>query len=150
MIEKIPNRTTPEGIEMGTEMARLTERHVQALVEQGEWKDDERCSSCAFRKGTVPNGCPQTQMDALKSLLEHKAFFCHAVGCVGTKVCAGWFAAVQGVKHLPKMECPWPFSPPDDASDEERKKYEEKLDAFAKSQTASGPKITDACRKVLR
>lgn len=107
------NRVSKEGIAMGEEMARLCDREAEKFIREGEWTEDERCKSCAFRKGTVPNGCVQTQMDALKSVMEHNAFYCHAVDVPGTKVCAGWFAAVQGVKNAPKIECPWPYSPAD-------------------------------------
>ena len=107
------NRVSPEGIKLGEQMARLCDQEVPKLISQGEWSEDERCASCAFRKGTVPNGCPQTQLDTIKCVLEHEAFMCHAVHPIGTKVCAGWFASVQAAKKHPKVVCPWPHSDPD-------------------------------------
>lgn len=107
------NRVSPEGQKLGEQMARLCDQESKKLIAAGEWEKDERCASCAFRSGTVPNGCLQTQLDTMKSVLEHNAFFCHAVEVPGTKVCAGWFASVQAVKGKPKVICPWDYSPPD-------------------------------------
>lgn len=95
-------------------MARIADRETAKLIEQGEFKEDERCAGCAFKSGSVANGCLQTQMDVIKSLLEKKAFYCHMVEHIGTKVCRGWFAAAQAFKDLPEMQCPWPISPSDD------------------------------------
>lgn len=108
------NRVTLEGRQAGLEMARLCDREVEQFIREGEWTEDERCASCAFRRGTVPNGCPQTQLDAMKAVMEHEPFFCHAVSQPGTKVCAGWFASVQAVKDKPPITCPWKFSEPDE------------------------------------
>lgn len=108
------NRVTQEGRAMGEQMARLCDREAAKFIRDDEWQEDERCASCAFRAGTVPNGCLQTQLDAMKCVLEHKPFYCHATEKPGTNVCAGWFASVQAVKDEPAKVCPWPFSPPDD------------------------------------
>lgn len=121
MSTKQHNRVSPQGQQLGEQMARLCDQEVKKLIQQGEYQEDERCASCAFRHGTIPNGCLQTQMDALKCVLEHQAFFCHAVEAPGTKVCAGWFASVQAAKKQPKVECPWPFSPPDAPETEKAK-----------------------------
>lgn len=116
MSELEHNRVSPEGKAIGEQMARLCDRQVQKLIAQGEWSKDERCASCAFRCGTVPNGCLQTQADAFKTVMEHEPFYCHAVKQIGEKVCAGWFASVQDVKHSTTIICPWPYSNPDDAT----------------------------------
>lgn len=113
-MKREPNRVTREGRKIGAQMARLCDIEVQKLIAEGEWTEDERCKSCAFRLGTVPNGCPQTQMDVVKSVMEHEPFFCHMTPTRGTDVCGGWFASVQAVKDKPKVVCHWPFSPPDD------------------------------------
>lgn len=107
-----PNRVTPEGQRLGEQMSRLTDIEVGKLIADGEWSKDERCKSCAFRHGTVPNGCIQTQADALKCLLERKTFGCHVPGH-GHGTCMGWFAAMQfkgGAKREP-VKVPWEFSP---------------------------------------
>jgi hypothetical protein len=107
------NRVSPEGKNLGKQLARLCDRQAEQFIVDGEWEKDERCDSCAFRHGTVPNGCLQTQLDALKSVLEHEPFFCHVEQPKGSHVCSGWFASVQAVKNKPKVICPWPYSPPD-------------------------------------
>ena len=103
---------------MGEQMVRLTEPAILRMKLQGE--PDERCKSCAFRAGTVPNGCMQTQMDVLKAVVEDVPFLCHQHDRKGWP-CHGWFAARVAIheaerrtgRKLPAIECPWPFSPPD-------------------------------------
>lgn len=112
------SRVTPAGKAMGAQMVRLTEPTILQLAAEGE--ADERCKSCAFRLGTVPNGCPQTQSDVLKCVVEGVPFNCHQADRAG-KSCHGWFAARVAIRQaeerrgtpLPVTECPWEFSPPD-------------------------------------
>jgi len=108
------HRVSPEGREIGEQMARLAQREIEKLKAEGE--PVECCRTCAFRPGTVPNGCLQTQMDALKCVLEGVPFMCHQDQKLQT-VCHGWFAARQarGIKGS-KIPCAWDFSPPDDAA----------------------------------
>lgn len=119
--DRTPNRVSPEGRAAGFQLAMLTEPAIADLVREGE--ADDRCKSCAFRLGTVPNGCLQTQLDALKAVVEDKLFMCHQQDRVG-KVCHGWFAArvaidraeiARGSKFA--AACPWDFSPPDVAEE---------------------------------
>lgn len=112
------NRVTPEGRALGESMVRITEPAIARLADEGE--PDERCKSCAFRLGTVPNGCPQTQLDALKAVIEDVPFMCHQADRAGWP-CHGWFAARVHLNRLarvkgplPDMQCPWDFSPPDE------------------------------------
>lgn len=113
------NRVTPEGKRCGEMVSRWTDTEVGKLIAEGEWEKDERCASCAFRHGTVPNGCPQTQLDAIKAVLEKKTFACHVARDgkeAGEHVCMGWFAAMQmkgGPTKRAAVECDWPFSEPD-------------------------------------
>lgn len=121
-----PARVTPEGQKLGACMVRLTEPEVAKLVAQGE--PDDRCKTCAFREGTIPNGCPQTQMDALKCVMEGVPFFCHTprpnMGGLDM-VCHGWYAATValeeaesvGAQRLQNFKTPWPFSNAPDYSD---------------------------------
>ena len=107
-------RCTPEGEALGAQLVRLTAPVIARLVREGE--PDVRCASCAFRVGTVPNGCPQTTMDALKASMEGVPFYCHMSPAMSTP-CHGWYAArvvlreksAQGITPIP---CPWPFSQP--------------------------------------
>lgn len=113
------HRVSPEGRELGAQIVRMTEPMVRRLAQQGE--PDERCRSCAFRAGTVPNGCFQTQMDVLKAVVERTPFACHQGDRRG-HLCHGWYAAqvVLAVQErtsgqkLPITKCPWDFSPPDE------------------------------------
>lgn len=112
-------RVSPEGRAMGQQMVRLAEPWIGALARTGE--PDERCKSCAFRAGTVPNGCLQTQMDVLKAVIERTPFLCHQQDRKGLP-CHGWFAAQVAIHHnektkgpMPVKTCPWEFSPADDA-----------------------------------
>jgi hypothetical protein len=113
---KAHNRVTPEGKELGVQMARLTEPIIEELARQGE--PDDRCESCAFRLGTVPNGCPQTQMDALKAVLEQVVFLCHmspkSPSGNYTKICHGWYAARTKTRDTEPIKCPWEFSKEDE------------------------------------
>ena len=112
------DRVTPEGQALGAQMARLA---AKAIAEQRKQfpKMKDPCATCAFRAGTIPNGCPQTAMDAMKCLVEGVPFMCHH----GTKdeagnfneMCVGWFASYSAISLSGglKIECPWPFSEPD-------------------------------------
>lgn len=107
------NRVTPEGRAMGEQMARLTEPVIQRLAALGE--PDARCKTCAFRAGTVPNGCLQTQLDVFKSVMEQIPFGCHTPGGEPNgKVCHGWYAAYIATRHAPPTPVPWPMSVPDE------------------------------------
>lgn len=115
-------RVTPEGRALGEQMARLTDKAIATLAAEGE--ADDRCKSCAFRAGTVPNGCPQTQMDALKCVVEGVPFLCHQADRKES-ACHGWYAARIALKRAEKhrgtpppfASCPWEFSPPDEVTE---------------------------------
>ena len=117
--KKDHSRVSPQGKAMGLQMARLADAENANLEREGEM--DERCKTCAFTAGTVPNGCFQTQSDVLKAVVEDKLFMCHAHKDKHgnyDKVCHGWFLvrriadrAEAGGKVLPKAD--WDFSPPD-------------------------------------
>lgn len=113
------HRVTPEGRALGAQLARLVEPVIHHLAKQGE--PDERCKSCAFRAGTVPNGCVQTMADAIKAMLEQKPFLCHVDHYAdgSHKLCAGWLASQWGSADRPLVACPWDFSPPDDVPADE-------------------------------
>ena len=81
MERPVPNLPTPEGRELGREMARL------ARVEHQRQGGEEPCHDCAFREGTDPNGCAPTLMDAIKCAFEREPFYCHVRE---GKLCTGW------------------------------------------------------------
>lgn len=104
----IPNRPTPEGIALGENLARLTQPDIDAMVSAGI--PDNRCASCAFRLGTIPNGCIETQADALKALMEGDPFYCHMQFPLGTVLCFGWYAARESIIGT-KPVMPWGYTP---------------------------------------
>lgn len=112
------SRVSPEGKAAGFQLVRLTEPSIARLEREGE--PDERCKTCAFRLGTVPNGCAQTQLDALKAVVEGVPFLCHQADR-DRLPCHGWFAARVAITRAEKargtklaVACPWDFSPPDE------------------------------------
>jgi hypothetical protein len=85
----IRNIPSPEGAELGRELARLCDG-AESLADAGARK---RCDDCAFRLGTVPNQCPSTLMNAVKCMAERDEFYCHkALDADGEPklVCAGY------------------------------------------------------------
>ncbi len=105
------SRITPEGKILGEQMARLTAPALELMASQGI--ADDRCQSCAFRAGTVPNGCPQTQMDVVKAIMEGVPFKCHqspkdAQGQC-SDLCHGWIAARVAMGGE-TATVPWEFS----------------------------------------
>ncbi len=115
------HRVTPQGRALGAQLLQLCEPTVASLAADGI--PDERCKSCAFRAGTVPNGCPQTQADAFKAVIEDVAFRCHQADR-NLKPCHGWLAARVAILEaeqkrgmpFPIKTCPWEFSAPDGAT----------------------------------
>jgi len=114
-----PNLPTPEGRELGANLARFCDA---AEIEKRKAYPNfpKRCGTCAFRLGTIPNGCHETQMDALKCVMERVPFICHEYIAaepliVNGRPCAGW-AMMRD--DSPPVEAFWPFS--DEAGAEER------------------------------
>jgi len=110
-------RVSPLGKQMGATMAKLADRMCASLAAEGE--PDTKCKSCAFRLGTVPNGCAQTQSDVLKAVSEGVPFICHKNLPGQRDICHGWFALRVLTRRLEEATgqglppCPWEFSPPD-------------------------------------
>lgn len=119
MADLYRNRPTAEGRALGVELARFADA---AAAEHPELP--ERCRTCAFRLGTVPNGCVTTQMDALKCAIEGIVFLCHerpmdGPNCpiVDGSLCAGW-RLLRPEPGAPTRKAFWPFS--DDLGGAER------------------------------
>lgn len=103
----IRNRPTDLGREYGENLARFCDQAEPEV--RKEFPDHaKRCKSCAFRAGTIPNGCEPTVMDATKCMLEHKPFYCHETKSANPPLCAGW--AIMMFKAGEPMEAPWPYS----------------------------------------
>jgi len=76
------NRPTDLGREAGRNLARFCDE-----AEQRKMSLHPRCTTCAFRAGSIPNGCESTVMDALKCSMEDTPFMCHERK---GQPCAGW------------------------------------------------------------
>lgn len=93
--ELTPNRPSPEGYMLGEQLARLTDK-AESTVRAQFPNHKARCKSCAFTKGTIPNGCLPTVMDALKCVVDGTPFHCHQEfddNGTPTELCAGWAMA---------------------------------------------------------
>lgn len=110
------HRVSPEGRAIGMQLVRLVEPVIKHLEAHGD--ADERCKSCAFRADTVPNGCLQTMMDAVKAMSEQKPFLCHVEHYADgrNKLCAGWLATQWRAADREPVACSWEFSPPDEVA----------------------------------
>jgi uncharacterized Zn-binding protein involved in type VI secretion len=111
---------------MGKSAARLAELGRARLSEMGLDNvkapnlRDGMCKTCACQAGSVPNGCPQTQMDFLKAAAEGKPFLCHSP--MDGRICTGWVRVraelvanplpPQAMDLLAKHQ----YSPPDGAA----------------------------------
>ena len=123
------HRVSESGISLGTLSAQLHRIGRAKLVDAGlvdlnlPAVRDEMCASCACRTGTVPNGCAQTQMDLLKSVVEGQPFLCHAPH--DGRMCAGYVGARAAYVmvgpfplELDRLLADWKYSPPDDETPE--------------------------------
>jgi hypothetical protein len=115
--ELIRNTPSTEGRLLGTQLARLHDKAAPGVLTQ--FPDHaRRCASCAFRAGTVPNGCFITTMDALKAVIEGEPFYCHhdrADDGSPTALCVGWAIAVTSIdgaarERLLPLTADWEFS----------------------------------------
>jgi hypothetical protein len=120
------HRVSEGGQKIGRATALAAERGHALLASKGlvdlnlPGVRDEMCASCACRAGTVPNGCLQTQLDFIKSVVQGDRFCCHAPR--DGRLCAGWIAArAYFVKNpmpeeLQTLIRQWEYSPPDEVT----------------------------------
>jgi hypothetical protein len=127
------HRTSPEGRALGEQMAKMFDIAERRLGDMAD--PDERCATCAFRAGTVPNGCAQTQLDISKCVAEGIPFYCHQPR--QGQLCHGWSTTHIGLHDiLPPLDCDYPLSPPDsqrhivDAAEAKRERRAEKRRAI--------------------
>jgi hypothetical protein len=86
------NLPSPEGAEMGKELARFADVEEAKLRAAG-LPVPKRCSDCALRLGTIPNQCTQTLFDILVCSATHEDFMCHLSSDAEgdpTKLCRGF------------------------------------------------------------
>lgn len=111
------NVPTPEGRILGEQIARLTE--VDLAERRKRFPNHaEPCGTCAFRRGTYPNGCLATVMDALKCVVEGNTFYCHEHRKgKPLEPCTGWFIASAAAhargaipKEVLKVAADWKYT----------------------------------------
>lgn len=120
------HRVSDQGLALGNLTARMAEAGEQCLSAAGlsgpqnlPGMRDDMCASCACRRGTVPNGCLQTQMDLIKAVVDGLPFICHAPR--DGRLCAGWVRvrALHAATPLPagvqEIVARWDYSAPDNA-----------------------------------
>jgi hypothetical protein len=100
------NRPCPTGRALGEQLARFTE--MESTAHYQRFPDDpEMCASCAFRAGTLPNGCLSTTATALKSAMELTPFLCHER--MPDHPCMGWTIWVCAHPDREPIIMPWDF-----------------------------------------
>jgi hypothetical protein len=97
------SRVTPTGRAIGVILVGLAEPKIKQNLAQGI--PDQRCETCAFRDGTVPNGCEQTTADALKCVKEGVNFGCHSTP---GQLCYGFECADR--ERMKHVDIDWNFS----------------------------------------
>lgn len=98
---KVRNLPSAEG--------RIAGAKISALCDDAERSKiiaRPRCTTCAFRLGTIPNACLATVMDALKCAVEGRPFLCHEKPGF---LCAGYVV----MRQRQSFTAPWPFSTED-------------------------------------
>ena len=108
------NRPTARGRELGKSLAKLADK-AEASSGKRFPNQVNRCKTCAFRAGTIPNGCEETLMDAIKCVMEGVSFYCHETKGGDKPLCAGWFQSQGELIGKPKLPTPWPFTDDKDA-----------------------------------
>ena len=96
------NRPTLEGRELGGHFARFADAEDAAMRARAG-AAPERCGTCAFRGGTIPNGCGGTLLDALRCILEDTPFYCHERPHQGERLCGGYLLLRDGEAQ----KAPW-------------------------------------------
>jgi len=95
--ETFENLPCEQGESLGKEVARLTDSALLELKKDFP-NQQERCKSCAFRLGTLPNRSLATLHDAIKCLNEYIPFMCHEDS--GKSLCAGYSIAMSSFEQV--------------------------------------------------
>lgn len=92
----VVNRPTPQGYLLGAVLAAAADRG-EPIARLSDPTMPPRCKSCAFTQGTIPNGCPETVLDAMGALIETIPFRCHQHfddDGDPMDICSGWIFAM--------------------------------------------------------
>lgn len=94
----VPNRPDELGYQVGSIIADWAEKGA-VLDAKAHPNAPDPCATCAFTRGTMPNGCLPTVANALKCVVEvEHLFYCHHGLKPGdenpTKLCAGYMHAL--------------------------------------------------------
>ena len=108
----IRNQPSPEGEALGGHLAGYVEAELAKLKVKYP-NHREPCGTCAFRRGSVPNRCASTLMDALKAVMEKTEFHCHETG----ERCCGWFILHSTSTIDRPSKLPWDWSLSDKSKD---------------------------------
>jgi hypothetical protein len=102
------NKPEPAGYALGEQLDKFCEVEIDKYKASG-LAVPRRCNTCAFRKGTFPNGCVTTVMDALKCTLEGDTqFLCHEhKKGEEPSICAGYLLLANNDKPI---KTDWKFS----------------------------------------
>lgn len=109
------NRPTPLGRQVGAWLGELTDA-AEPFARLEFPQMPPRCKSCAFRGGSIPNGCEETLIEAIKCAAEGVPFYCHLrFKPDGSPIdlCSGWVMLhgsppAKVLEMLPTHE--WDFS----------------------------------------
>jgi len=103
------NHRTPEGAELGIELARLCDNSEPAARLRVP-ELPPRCASCALRAGPhIPNGSPGTLLDVVKCVAESVPFMCHEPHR-RDDYCSGWAILMLAKTDLEPVRMPWEFT----------------------------------------
>lgn len=94
------NRPTEQGWKLGSILADMADAG-EPIVRLDFPACTPRCKSCAFTHGTVPNGCPETVLDATGCVVEGIPFMCHEhfdEDGEASEFCSGWIFAKESPK----------------------------------------------------
>lgn len=107
------NRPTDRGRQLGMYLAKLADKAERESAKRFP-NQKIRCTTCAFRGGSIPNGCEETLLDAIKCTMEGVSFYCHETkGC--RALCSGWLQSQGVLIGKSKLATPWPFTDDKDA-----------------------------------
>lgn len=96
------HRVSPESLMLGEALGKITDAAEPAIRAKFPGIG-ERCKSCAFRGGTIPNACIDTVLEAFDCAIRGEPFWCHHqfnVDGTPARLCGGWQVALGSVPEF--------------------------------------------------